>query len=377
MTTRRAAEVFPPGEFLREELDARGWTQTDLAAILDRPLAMVNEIIAGKRRITPETAKGLAAAFGTSPELWLNLESAYQLWQVRNDDYGNVARRARMYSLAPVKEMQRRGWLGQSKNLDVLERQLQDFFGIDDLGDEPRFLAHAARKSSSYERLTPAQRAWLFRAEHLARAVKVGPFSERKLKECVIELRSLMQTPESVRDVPRVLGEAGVPFVVVEALQGTRIDGACFWQDGIPVVAMSLRFDRIDNFWFVLMHELGHVSNRDGALDIDIDRVQPGDERPECERLADEFAAELIIPTRQLDEFIQRVHPRYSANAIERFSHIARVHPGIVVGQLQHRGLVAWNTHRKSLVPVRDWICDSALTDGWGIVAQLPQTVTT
>ena len=77
---RPPAEVFPPGELLAEELEARGWTQTDLADILGRPHRLVNEIIAGKRRITPETAMGLAAALGTTAALWLNLESAYQLW---------------------------------------------------------------------------------------------------------------------------------------------------------------------------------------------------------------------------------------------------------------------------------------------------------
>ena len=75
----KAAEVFPPGEFIREKLEARGWTQNDLAEILGRPLAAVNQILQGKRAITPRTARELAAAFGTSAELWLNLETAYRL----------------------------------------------------------------------------------------------------------------------------------------------------------------------------------------------------------------------------------------------------------------------------------------------------------
>lgn len=79
-TTRRIpAEVFPPGEFVRDELEARGWTQADLAVILNKPLPAVNEIIAGKKAITPETAQALGDAFGVGPEFWLNLESAYRL----------------------------------------------------------------------------------------------------------------------------------------------------------------------------------------------------------------------------------------------------------------------------------------------------------
>jgi HTH-type transcriptional regulator/antitoxin HigA len=76
---RVPAEVFPPGDFIREELVARRWTQKDLASVIDRPTQVVNEIINGRKSITAATAKQLAAAFGTSAELWLNLESAYQL----------------------------------------------------------------------------------------------------------------------------------------------------------------------------------------------------------------------------------------------------------------------------------------------------------
>jgi HTH-type transcriptional regulator/antitoxin HigA len=79
---RPVARVFPPGDFLREELEARGWTQRDLAEILDRPIQAINAIINGKKEITPETAVAFGAAFGTSPEFWLNLESAYRLAKV-------------------------------------------------------------------------------------------------------------------------------------------------------------------------------------------------------------------------------------------------------------------------------------------------------
>jgi addiction module HigA family antidote len=75
----KPAEIFPPGEYLRDELAERGWTQRDLAKVIGRPLQAVNEIIKGKKRVTADTAKAIAKAFGTSPELWLNLQSYYDL----------------------------------------------------------------------------------------------------------------------------------------------------------------------------------------------------------------------------------------------------------------------------------------------------------
>ena len=83
MYARAPAEIFPPGEFLREELEAREWTQQELADILDRPPRRISGRIAGKRAIAPENATGLAEAFGTSPDYWMNLESQYQLSKVK------------------------------------------------------------------------------------------------------------------------------------------------------------------------------------------------------------------------------------------------------------------------------------------------------
>ena len=62
------AEVFPPGECLKDALENLGWTQTEFAEVIGRPTRVVNEIIAGKRSITPETARELAAGLGTSAQ---------------------------------------------------------------------------------------------------------------------------------------------------------------------------------------------------------------------------------------------------------------------------------------------------------------------
>jgi HTH-type transcriptional regulator/antitoxin HigA len=91
----RPAEVFAPGEFIREELAARGWSQSDLARILGRPLQTVNMIVNGRKSITAETAKALGLAFGTGPELWMNLETTYQL-HISPDPDPQIARRARI-----------------------------------------------------------------------------------------------------------------------------------------------------------------------------------------------------------------------------------------------------------------------------------------
>ena len=103
MKSHAPAEVFPPGEFLKDELEARGWNQTDLAEIIGRGVTVVNEILSAKRGITPDTAQALADALGGSAQFWLNLESMYRLSLVGHSDV--VSRRARLHAKAPYREM--------------------------------------------------------------------------------------------------------------------------------------------------------------------------------------------------------------------------------------------------------------------------------
>ena len=371
MKTFKPAEVFPPGDFIADELEERGWSQADLAEILGKSETTVSLMVTGRRSITPGTAKDLSAAFGSSPQYWMNLQALYDLWRTEEEDEGRgvLTRRAALFSKGPIKEMKRRGWLGDSDNVDELERRVREFFDIQTLDGTPVFAA-AARKSTPYAiPHTPAQIAWLCRCRQLARAVSVArPYKPEYFDDVVGQLKALREAPEEIRRIPRVLSDYGIRFVVVEFLPGTKIDGASFWlSPEDPVIAVALRFDRIDHLWWLLLHELAHVKNRDdGALDTDIWATTEDDSgRPDSERKADQFASENILPQDHLANFIARVGPTYTALRIEGFAKIVGVHPGIVVGQLHHRHK-NYSSFRKMLVPVRHILTEAALTDGWG-----------
>ena len=164
----------------------------------------------------------------------------------------------------------------------------------------------------------------------------------------------------------------GVRLLIVEPLAGTKIDGVCVWLDSSrPVIALSMRFDRIDSFWFALSHELAHVIRRDGIENpiIDLDLVGESairsEDKPEEERAADEFASNFLIPSNELNGFIARVKPLYSKERIKGFAARLRIHPGIVVGQLAFRKQIAYSHSREMLEKVRAEITNAALTDGW------------
>ena len=152
-----AGSVLPPGDYIERELAKRKWTQADLAAVLRRPLPTINEIIGGKRGITPEMAIALGRALGTPPDLWAHREAAYRLSLVKDAPDDDTAQKAKLFERAPIKDMQRRGWISsESQNADDLERELNEFLKNDVLA--------VARQSIPKADFSNAQRAWLCRS---------------------------------------------------------------------------------------------------------------------------------------------------------------------------------------------------------------------
>lgn len=369
------AEAFPPGEFLKEELAERGWSQADLAEILGMSERLVSEVIGGKRGVTAATAQALAAAFGTSAQFWLNLDSAYRLYREAQTGSAveSVSRRAKLYSVAPVKDMLKRGWIAPTSSIDVLEQRFREFFEVASTDEQPSFLPHAAKKSASYDNVSSSLMTWLYRARQLARAsVPTGAYGVGSVARCLDELTKFLQAPVEARHVARVLSEDGIRFVIVEPISKTRLDGVTFWLDAkSPVIAMTLRYDRIDSFWFTLFHELGHVNARDGQRDLlpivdDLDQMRRSEEIPDFEKAAHAFASSALVPQAELDDFVARTRPLYSKARIDNFAHRIKVHPGIVVGQLHNRHEFDWSHHRGFLVKIREYVIGTTLTDGWG-----------
>lgn len=370
MENRSIAEAFPPGEFVKEELEARGWTQEDLAEIIGRQTSVVNAIINAKRAVSPDLANDLGTAFGTGPEYWMNLETMYQLF-IQSDADDSISRKARLFDLAPIKEMVKRGWIKETKDIGVLESRVLKFLERKSVEEDSKLL-YAAKKSTATA--NPAQVAWVCRAKKIARGIRAARFSDKSFADALAKLRELRANPEDTRYASKILGDAGVRLVLVEGLSKGRIDGATFWLDQFsPVIAISMRYDRLDHFWFLLSHECGHVKNRDALggkpiLDIDLvgDNATPFEEKTNIEQHVDIFAEEFLVEKDEMESFINRVRPLYSKQKIKNFSARIGVHPAIVLGQLQYRKEVDWSHSREMLVKVREILISSTLTDGWG-----------
>jgi HTH-type transcriptional regulator/antitoxin HigA len=364
----RSDTTTSPGKAIEMELVKRGWTHDDLARALGKHRPLVTSLISGKRSITPEIAVALSGALGHGADYWMTLESSRQLSlipQVADD----VIKRARLLELAPLNEMERRGWISPTTDARELEQQLRKFYGVESLDDEPSIF-FLARKSNPEAPLDKEQRAWCARAKQLASALVVDRFDAQRLPELVAKLRRLAAFPKEAAWACDLLRQYGIRFVVVEPLKRSRIDGAAFWIDEhSPAIAISLRYGRMDAFWFTLMHELAHIVHGDAAsIDNDLhgEELLPSRMKVDVERRADETAASMLVREEDMSSFIKMFSPLYSRARINQFAHRVKIHPAIIVGQLQHRSEIGWGSHRELFHDVREVVTSTALTDGWG-----------
>ncbi len=373
MATMSANWVKHPGFYIKEEMEARGWSQRDLAFILGLTDQALNPILSGKRGISPDMARALGEAFDVPAEFFANLQQAYDLAQARSPE-PSIAVRRNMQTTYPVREMIKRGWIELS-DAGMIETQLARFFEGETSNDIPYFGTHTAKKSSYEEReIPPAQLAWLFRVRQIARSITVPPYSEKALRLAIAQFESLLYTPDEIRRVPRILMECGIRFILVEKLPNADIDGVCFWLDEhSPVIGMTTRRDKIDNFWFVLRHECEHVLRGDGREDEMIDanlegeKASTSDSIPLEERIANAAAANFCVPSEKLSSFLARKHPFYYEKDVIAFARLLNRHPGLVVGQMQHR-LDRYDYLARYLVKVRQFVLPGSIADGWGQV---------
>ncbi|MDQ3263563.1 MAG: HigA family addiction module antitoxin [Myxococcota bacterium] len=337
-------------------MEARGWSQKDLAAILLKPEQAISEIINGNKSVTAETALSLSTALGTSAEFWINLQANFDLWKAEQnqDSRGSeaVARRARLYALGPIAELVKRGWIKKAESLPALEREVFGLLKIKSADQPPRLFANfrhsAARTPEGASRLT-----WLHQVDRVATKGRGRTFQIAAVNERLPELLALAGSGTTAQTALDWVRRQGIAVALVQHLPKTFIDGAAYHRDdGTPVLALTLRFDRIDYFWFTLLHELGHLLlNHQAQIDVQDQQGSPE------ESAANRFAQELLLPSGTLDPW-RVAHPRMTRSDISSLAALTGRHPGIILGQLQHRCSLPFGLHRSLLSPVKQTLTE-------------------
>lgn len=368
-------------ELLQETMRAANFTQETLADLLGRPQSVISEILNGKRAISPEIAVEFETVFGLKlcAENLLNLQGKYLLQEARATwKKADIRLKAKLQEEFPVLEMEKRGWIPKLTDVDEKVKAVLAFARSSPNLDEivPPFESPAlARQSVTLGYLSPSSRssrAWQFRVRELAEMTPVKTFNHTLFAtEGLAAIRRLVRHPKGVAEVPQALATYGVRFVIVEHLDKTKLNGAAMWLDAekqtSPVIALTLRYGKIDNFWFNLAHELQHIRHRHG-FSINSESVDDFEDPSlrEIEDEAERDGSEWLIPEARLRSFVERRMGRINDASVVAFAEIADVHPGVLVGMLNHLDVIPYQKFVKMKIDVRTMALMSSMSDGFG-----------
>jgi HTH-type transcriptional regulator/antitoxin HigA len=349
-----------PGEMLKDDLEYHGWSQEDFAAILGMSVKAVNEILNDKVPLTVETASLIGKALGTSAEVWINLNIAYRLrLHEENERERETAAYASVMRFMPIREMVKKGWLKEQDSAARLVKEAKAFwevrepdFSFLEKRAEPCFRRSADRKG--YEKYYAL--AWTQKAALGARKLKLPSFDPERAMAVGAGLPALSLDTRGPERLIEDLKKAGVGFLVLSHLSKTYLDGAALFIKGNPCIFWTGRYDRSDNFWFTIAHELAHVAldhlRSEGDEILDDLKEEAADDR---ERAADKLAEGFLRGPEILD-FCEPYRQYLSKERIERCAKALGLHPGIVVGRLQHEGFLSYKSLNSFKAPVLDSI---------------------
>jgi HTH-type transcriptional regulator / antitoxin HigA len=364
----------PAGQRIRNELKKRGWTQADLFRILGRTRRVVSETITGARPMTPRMAADLEEVFGVSRRVWWALNARFVLNRLTPDPA--IARLAKLFRLVPVSEMLRQNRLGVGikendhlqycQHVAELEAAICAFLGVASPDAEAKGPAPTAH-------MRPAERGWFLRARALASRMDIPEFRADEMDGYLdrLRMRCAVVYPR-VRGVLELLRQAGIRLVIVEELARAQINGAVFGLDATkPVIALTLRDDHLERFWYWLVHELRHVKQGHALLahpTLDVHRGSGGTVPPDEEDTI-KYATDFLDPD-GLDKIREQRSNALRASPAdpERLELLRHIRPSTSDGRASR----SWR--RELLRSARTELAlePHLILDGWGRPAALP-----
>lgn len=324
--SRYPVEPPDPIDAILFRMHEKGLKKADLIPYFGTS-SRVSEVLGRKRPLTVQMIRELAVGLGLSADTLLGLSAAPKPKTEELD-----------WAQFPVKEMSRRGWISAltSKASTAVEEVVKGF--IADAGLQ--FGAASFRRTISGEAQSPATRyslyAWLARVVQRARLLKpkLPQYDHSVLSATFMrELAQLSWLDSGPTAAVNFLNKHGIAVVIEEHLKGTQLDGAALQDvDGMPIIGLTLRYDRIDNFWFTLLHEVAHLWKHVDETEAFLDDLDASSEdRREAE--ANRLAREAFIP-----RLIWKRSPAFqspSRETVLQLSHELRIHPAIIAGRLR------------------------------------------
>lgn len=337
--------VSPPGHTIISLMEENELTVEDFAERIGRTKGITQKLLDGDYAIDVELARQLTGLFGASESFWMAREHDYRA-SIEPPEKVSINSLEDLIGTLPLADMRKFGWIESAKTKEEKISQSMEFFGVSTLAQwqgryENAFRGAAYRRATAYASCEISTTAWLRQGEIETQRDEVAEWSPEQLKRELDGFRRLTWYKSPSLFLPKLkegLGRAGVKFAVVRAPKGCTASGAVrILADDTPHMQLSFRYLSNDQFWFSLFHESGHLLMHFEKMPI-LENSNAVEQEYEDE--ANQFASETIIPMMHQEEFLTLFA---SKPHIIDFAKKVGVAPGLIVGQLQHAGIIRYN----------------------------------
>ena len=329
-----------PGETLRETLEQKGISQSELCVRTGLAEKTVSQIINGIAPISHETAEKLELVTGVPASFWNRRELAYREHQVRAECIEKFALDVAWLKELPIKELLERKLIAPFDESALLVREALRFFGVSSVEAWRNIWANPEvqfRGKEAQDRRPGIVAAWLRIGELKAEKIECEPYDPKEFRLALKQIRKLTVEPASgwPNKIREFCAAAGVAVVFVREIPQAGVSGATRWiTKDKALIQVSLKYKTDDQLWFSIFHEAGHVLLHGKRLTfLEFGHREDTDEEIE----ANCFAREMLIPSMSSTQLAQLK----SKDSIRKFAQAIGVAPGIVVGRLQYDKILA------------------------------------
>ena len=346
-----------PGETVVDAIRALGISQKVFAQRIGYSERHLTGLLSGTMPLNQETAIRLERVTGTPARIWNNLENEYRERLVRLEEKQKLSDCSGFLNAPAIRELLSRGIIEESKgNTTKQVDAVLRFFGVGsiqallDTCKAPR--KTALRHSVAFESDPLSLATWLQIGEYEAKKLSCKPYDEARFHNALKTIRKLTvkEPNEFVPEMVRLCADAGIALVFVPEIQGAMVHGATKWlAEDRAMIVLNLRGKKNDIFWFTFFHEAAHIlEGKKDALIIEV--LGNKAKKTVREQRADQFAADFLIPSQYQTE----LKTLRSKAAVSLFANRLGIAPGIVVGRIQHDGVIDF-THLNALKKTFVW----------------------
>ncbi|MEY2921747.1 MAG: hypothetical protein RL108_356 [Bacteroidota bacterium] len=345
-----------PGETLEEKLIEMEMGPKEFSLRTGKPEKTIIAVLKGISSITPDMAVQFENVTKIPANFWMNHQRSYDEYIARVKQKAIIEEAVEWAKKFPIADMIKKGWLPKVSNIHEKVVEMLAFFG---------FANHTAWEDYYFKqqlkvnfRISLAQTsepyaisAWLRKGELQAAELDANNYSEKKFKEALPELKSIMaQHPKDFfNQLQNICLEAGVKVVHTPCINKAPISGSTRWLNDTPFIQLTGRYNRNDSFWFTFFHEAGHILLH-GKKDIFLEKVDYSFKNLEKEQEADDFASKWTLTDKEEAEILAEAP--LSDEDFRKFAKQFNTHPAIIIGRLQHKKLIPYSKGRKYFEPI-------------------------